>query len=139
MYTKKIKYTDYNGNEREEEYFFHLNKSELMEMELSERGGLSTVLKRMIAAQDTPQLIKLFKELILKSYGEPSADGKRFIKSPEMSLEFSQTEAYSDLFMQLATNDIYAAEFVNGLMPSNLKQQLENTSNHSAIPAPPMK
>lgn len=125
MFTKTIKYTDYNGVEREEKFLFNLTKAELTEMELGTTGGFSETIKKIIETQDSPSIIKIFKELILKSYGEKSADGKRFIKIDDngrsLANAFSQTEAYSQLFMELATDDEKAAEFVNGLIPADLK------------------
>lgn len=120
MLKKTITYTDYNGNERTEDFYFNLSKAELAEMELSAEGGLAETLKRIIAAQDGKQLVAIFKDLVLRSYGEKSPDGKRFIKSEELRTAFSQTEAYSDLFMELATNDKAAVEFVNGIVPSDV-------------------
>lgn len=119
MLSKKIKYLDFNGNEREEEFLFNLTQAEVMEMELSETGGLAESIKKVIAAQDAPKIIKIFKELILKAYGEKSADGKMFVKSEELSRNFSYTNAYSKLFMELATDDQAAAAFVNGIVPSD--------------------
>jgi hypothetical protein len=119
MLSKKIKYLDFNGNEREEEFLFNLTKAEVMEMELSEAGGLAESIQKVIAAQDAPKIIKIFKELILKAYGEKSADGKMFVKSDELSRNFSYTNAYSKLFMELATNDEAAAAFVNGIVPND--------------------
>ena len=119
MLSKKIKYLDFNGNEREEEFLFNLTQAEVMEMELSETGGLAESIKKVIAAQDAPKIIKIFKELILKAYGEKSADGKMFVKSDELSRNFSYTNAYSQLFMELATNDEAAAAFVNGIVPND--------------------
>ncbi len=81
MLTKTIKYTDYNGVEREEKFLFNLSKAELMEMELGTTGGLAETIQNVVEAQDTPSIIKIFKDLILKAYGEKSADGKRFIKA----------------------------------------------------------
>lgn len=121
MLKKTIKYVDYNGVEREEDFYFNLSKSEVTEMELSVTGGLVQMINKVIAAQDAPTIIKIFKELILKAYGEKSADGKRFIKSAELSEAFSQTEAFSDLFMELATDAKKAADFVNGILPSDNK------------------
>lgn len=118
MLKKTITYTDYNGNERKEDFYFNLSKAEAIEMQLSTTGGLSQMIENIIAAQDTPALIKIFKELVLKSYGKKSDDGRRFIKSPEIAEEFSQTEAYSILFMELATDDVAAAEFVKGITPN---------------------
>lgn len=117
MIKKTIKYPDYNGIERTEDFFFNLSKAELAEMELSTEGGFAEMVEKIIAAQDRPALIKIFKDLILRSYGEKSADGKRFIKSEELSIAFSQTEAYSQLFMELATDAQAASEFVNGVVP----------------------
>lgn len=124
MLSKTIKYTDYNGVEREEAFLFNLSKAELMEMELGTAGGLADMIRNIVAAQDTPQIIKIFKELVLKAYGEKSADGKRFIKVDEkgnpLSVAFSQTEAYSNLFMELATDADAAAKFVRGIVPGDL-------------------
>ena len=117
MLKKTITYTDFNGMERSEDFYFNLTKAEVMEMEMSTVGGLSEMIQRIIAAQDTPSIIKVFKDLVLKSYGEKSADGKRFIKTPEITEAFSQTEAYSVLFMELATDADSAAAFVNGIIP----------------------
>jgi len=117
MLKKTITYTDYNGNERKEDYYFNLSKAEIMEMELSTTGGLSEMINRVVAAQDGPAIIKIFKDLVLKAYGVKSPDGKRFIKSEELATEFAQTEAYVEIFMELATDADAAAAFVNGIVP----------------------
>lgn len=122
MLKKTITYTDYNGTERTEDFYFNLTKAEAMEWEMSKAGGLAELIKKVVAAQDMPTLIGLFKELILKSYGEKSLDGKRFVKSKELSEAFSQTEAYSQLFMELATDADKASEFVNGIVPAAEKK-----------------
>lgn len=118
MLKKTITYVDYNGAERTEDFYFNLSKAEVMEMEMSTSGGLAEMIKKIVAAQDAPAIIKIFKDLILKAYGEKSPDGKRFIKSEEIATSFSQTEAYSKLFMELATNADEAAKFVNGIIPA---------------------
>ena len=118
MLKKTITYTDYNGSERTEDFYFNLTKAEVVEMEMSTTGGLAEMIKKIVAAQDAPSIIAIFKKLILKAYGEKSPDGKRFIKSDEISTAFSQTEAYSQLFMELATDADKAAEFVNGITPN---------------------
>lgn len=128
MLKKTITYTDYNGVERKEDFYFNLSKAEVMEMELSTTGGLAEMIKRIVAAQDQPAIIKVFKDLILKAYGEKSPDGKRFIKSPELSDAFAQTEAYSILFMELATNDEAAAKFINGIVPADMAQQIASAA-----------
>ncbi len=121
MLKKTIKYTDYDGNEREEDFYFNLSKAEVTEMELSKEGGMSEYIKKISATQNAPELIKLFKEIIIKSYGEKSLDGKRFIKNKELTEAFIQTEAYSELFVELASNADEAVKFVNGIMPKNMK------------------
>lgn len=129
MLKKTIKYTDYNGQEREETFRFHLKEAELLELEAGTTGGYTEMVKRIIAAKDTPAIMAIFKELLLKSYGEVSADGRRFIKSPELSEEFSQTEAYSKLFVELATDSDKAAEFVNGILPDTVQEAVAKQQN----------
>lgn len=119
MLKKTITYTDYNGTERTEDFYFNLSKAEVMEMEMSTSGGMAETIQRIVAAQDAPAIIKIFKDLVLKAYGEKSPDGKRFIKSDEIAAAFSQTEAYSQLFMELATDADAAAKFVNGIIPAD--------------------
>ena len=131
MLKKTIEYTDYNGTKRSEDFYFNLSKAEVMEMELSTTGGLAETIQRIVNAQDHPAIIKIFKDLVLKAYGEKSADGKRFIKSEEISTAFSQTEAYSILFMELATDADAASKFVNGIVPADMSQQ-NNKANHPA-------
>lgn len=116
MIKRTITYNDYNGIERTEDFYFNLSKAEIMEMEMSTSGGLAERIRKVIALQDSPAIIKIFKDLITQSYGEKSPDGKRFLKSPEIVEAFTQTEAYSNLFMELATDANAAAEFVNGLV-----------------------
>lgn len=130
MLKKTFTYTDYNGVERTEDHYFNLSKAELMEMELSTTGGLAEMINQIVAAQDAPKIVQVFKDLVLKAYGQKSADGRRFIKSKELSEEFAQTEAYSQLFMELATDADAASKFVNGIIPAMDKP---------AIPAPANK
>lgn len=125
MLKKVIKYTDYNGVEREEEKYFNFNKAELMEMELTTVGGLSGLIEKIIKTKDYPSLVKMFKGLILDSYGEKSADGVQFEKSESIRKRFEQSEAYSELFMELATNSESAANFINGIIPKDLRDQVE--------------
>ena len=124
MVVKKIKYTDFNGAEREEEFMFNLTEAEITEMELMTDGGLSDSIKKIISAQDTPEIIKTFKMLLLKSYGEKSADGRRFIKSEELTEAFTQTNAYSQFFMELATDDKAAIAFINGIIPDSMRDRV---------------
>lgn len=122
MLKKTIVYTDYNGNERKEDFYFNFTEAELADMNLSVQGGLQETLRRIIESQDTPEIARLFKEIIFKAYGEKSADGRRFIKSRELSEAFTQTEAYSQLYMELATDSKAASEFANGIIPEKLKK-----------------
>lgn len=117
MLKKNIKYVDYDGNERTEDFYFNLNKAEVVELQLGTVGGLTKTLEKIVQEKDASRIIEYFKTLILKAYGEKSADGRRFIKSQELRDAFEQTEAYSELFMELASNAQMAAEFVNGVLP----------------------
>lgn len=132
MYTKTIKYTDYNGVEREENFYFNLNKAELLKMEMSKKGGLAEMINRIVQSQDAPAIMEVFEDLILKAYGEKDAEGKRFVKSDEISQAFKQTEAYSILFMELATDANAASEFINKIIPQDLNQQMQASANHPA-------
>ena len=129
MLKKTITYTDYNGLERKEDFYFNLSKAEIAEMEMSTEGGLAEMIKKVVDAKDQVAIIKIFKDLVLNSYGEKSTDGKRFVKSAELSTAFSQTEAYSIIFMELATDADKAAEFVNGIIPADMAKQLAS-ANH---------
>lgn len=123
MIKKTITYLDLNGIERKEDFYFALNKAELMEMELGTTGGFTDMVQKIIDAKDQPALMKLFKEFVLKSYGIKSDDGRRFIKNDRVREEFEQTEAYSIIYMELLTDAKKAAEFVNGVVPSDIADQ----------------
>ena len=132
MLKKIITYTDYNGVERTEPFYFNLSKAELMEMELGVTGGMTEMLNKIIAAKDAPSLMKTFKEMIMKAYGVKSDDGKRIIKSEELSIAFTQTEAYSVLFMELITDDKAAADFVNGIIPNEIQAEVAAQTANNA-------
>lgn len=133
MLKKTITYTDYNGTERVEDFYFNFTKAEIAEMELTTEGGLAERIQRIVAAQNTPEIVKLFKDLILKAYGEKSPDGRGFIKTVNgvrLADTFEQTEAYSELFMELASDTEAASAFVNGIVPKDVdlsKAQLPNS------------
>lgn len=124
MLAKKIKYVDYNGDDQERTFLFNLNRAEIAEMEMTTPGGLVNHINKITDAQNLPELTALFKTLILKSYGEKSSDGQRFVKSEELSTEFSETEAYSELFVELISNADAAANFVNGIVPTISNEQI---------------
>lgn len=117
MLKKTITYVDYNGVERTEDFYFNLTKAELMEMELEQKGGLGELIKKIVAAKDVPEIVRIFKMLILKAYGVKSEDGKRFIKNDEVRKEFEETEAYSTLFTELAMDSDAAEAFINSIVP----------------------
>ena len=125
MYKIREKYEDYDGNERVEEFYFNLTKAEITDMELTTEGGMSAMLNRIIAAKDTSKLIAVFKDLILRSYGQKSPDGRRFIKSDELTKEFTETPAYSQIYLRLATDDKAATEFVNNVIPKDLQKEVK--------------
>lgn len=122
MLKKTITYVDYDGNERVEDHFFNLSRAEVVDMEMSIQGGLTAMVKKIIAAQDNVTLYKTFKDMILASYGEKSLDGKRFVKiAPDghrLVDDFIQTEAYSVLLMELVQNSEAASDFFNKIMPT---------------------
>ena len=126
MLKKTITYFDYNDVERTEDFYFNLSKAEIMEMDMGTTGGLAEMINKIVQTQDAPAIIKVFKDLILKAYGERSADGKRFEKKNGVLAEaFAETEAYSQLFMELATDADAAARFVNGIIPKDMQQDVQ--------------
>ena len=122
MLKKTMTYTDYNGVQRTEDFYFHLSEAELLDMETGVDGGLTAMMNKLIASNNIPEVMKIFKDLVLKAYGEKSADGRRFLKVDDrgvpLYIAFSQTPAYSDLYVTLATNADEAAKFMNGIVPA---------------------
>jgi hypothetical protein len=123
MIKKTITYSDFNGTERTEDFYFNLTKAEITKMELSIKGGLAEMIQRIVAAQDTPAIIEVFEDLIKRSYGVKTPDGRGFVKKAEDLEAFMSTEAYSQLFMELATDADAAAKFVNGVVPADMAKQ----------------
>lgn len=120
MLKKTIAYTDYNGNEQVDEFYFNLSKPELIELEVGQEESFSDYITRIVAAEKRSDIIATMKRIIGMSYGVKSGDGKRFMKSPEMLEEFKSTAAYEALFTELATDASAAAEFINGIIPGDL-------------------
>lgn len=118
MYKKTVTYTDFDGVERTEDFWFNFTKAEITEMQLMTDGGLDKYLKRIIKSKDNKAILTAFKELVLKAYGVKSDDGRRFIKNDKIRAEFAQTEAYSDIFIELATDEDAASAFINGVTPN---------------------
>lgn len=118
MLKKSITFIDYDGNSRTEDHYFNLSKAEQLKLELCEAGGLTEKIRRIIAAQDVPEIMETFEDLIKKSYGVKSPDGREFVKSDEITRHFLQSEAYSEFLMELCTKDGAAAEFVNAIIAS---------------------
>ena len=133
MLKKAITYVDYNGSERTEDFYFNLNQGEVLDWEMSISGGLSEWIKKVSNTQDHPALVDLFKKLITKSYGEKSTDGKRFMKVDPVTGRplyeaFCETEAFSQLYIELATNADKAAEFVKGILPADMGNKVAESA-----------
>lgn len=122
MTSRIIEYTDYDGVQQKREFFFNFTEAEIAEMQLSVSGGMQALIRRISETRDNVQLIKLFKQMVLDSYGEKSLDGQRFVKTPEIKAAFEQCPAYSKLFMELASDAEKAAKFLNDIMPESVKQ-----------------
>lgn len=120
MYKKTLTYTDYNGVEKTEDFYFNLTMAELAEMQNSINGGLDEVLDKITKSKDQVSIVSYFRQLLLKSYGEKTGDG-RFVKNQEVRDRFESTAAYSELFMLFATDDEEASAFINGVIPKNAK------------------
>ena len=137
MIAKKIAYTDWDGNPREETWYFNLSDAEIAEWELSETGGLSKMIERIAETQDVPKLVDLYKQVILKTVGKKDADGRRFRKSEEITKEFTETGAYPELYMELITKEGAGAAFINGLVSDKLRDAMKDnpqiTAQHPAF------
>lgn len=128
MHKEVIAYTDYNGVERKETFYFNMNEAELIEMQYGAAGGLDQTIKKIISAQDQGALINIFKKLVLDAYGVKSDDGRRFIKEENgrrLADDFKETPAYPILFMKLATDDDAAAKFINEIIPVKVAEEVE--------------
>lgn len=138
MLKKTVTYTDYNGVERTEDFYFNLTRSELMEMHLTTEGGMDEKINNIIKAKSQPELEKLFKEILLKSYGKKSPDGRLFMKNDEIRAEFEASPVYDELYMKLFTDENAAADFVNGVIPQvqpNANPAMQMAATANAAPA----
>lgn len=132
MVKETIRYTDYDGNIREEDFYFHYSKAEILDLELSREGGIKKFLEKIVKAQNVPAITKYFKKLVLDAYGEKSDDGRRFIKTQELKNNFAQTEAYSNFYLELATNATKASEFINALFPKEYMDAIRESWEKNA-------
>lgn len=132
MIKKTVTYTDFNGNERTEDFYFNLTQVELAELDLGVSGvsgGLLDLLKKIIREKDQRQIVEYFKKIVLMAYGEKSVDGRRFVKSEEIRNGFAPTEAYSKIFMELAQDADAAAAFINGIVPKEVAAEAKKLSD----------
>lgn len=136
MLKKTLEYEDFDGNRRTEDHYFNLTEAEVTEMELSLNGGLSQLLDKILKENDQKQIIEYFKKIVLMTYGKKSLDGRQFIKNDEIRQEFASTAAYSEIFMELATDADAAAAFVNGVMPKKKagKAVYSSGADYHALP-----
>lgn len=135
MIKKTITYTDYNGNERTEDFYFHISQAKLLELEVGAEGGYGKMLENIAHSGDGATIIKTFKQFILGSYGIKSADGRSFEQSEEISRQFENTEAYSVLLMELCNDPKVALEFITSVLPLNNDQKAEVEKKISELPS----
>lgn len=137
MYKKRIKYTDFNGVEREEDFYFNLTQPEIVELELGTAGGLESYIQTIVDTQDAPSIINMFKKIILMSYGEKSLDGKYFRKTAadghKLADDFAQTQAFADLYMEFFRDTKSAINFVNGIVPNIPQDHKAPASNDNKV------
>ena len=133
MLKKTITFTDFDGVSRTEDHYFNLTKAEITEMELSKNGGLTTVINRIISEKNMPALAASFKEILKRTYGRKSDDGRRFMKSEEIWKEFEESGAYDVFFMELIQNAGKAIDFINGVIPKDLADKLAKEGAPDAV------
>ena len=134
MYKITETYTDYDDNQRTEDFYFNYSEAELADLQFSVSGGLAGMIDKIIKTNDMPKLVELFRELIQKAYGEKSNDGRRFMKSPELTKEFTETVAYSQIYMRLATDSKAAQEFINKVVPKSMKDKMQQANQQNVVP-----
>jgi hypothetical protein len=128
MLKKTITYNDLDGNPITEDFWFHMSRGEMAEMALGKEGragGFDTWVRRLIESQDGEVLIQTFKEILLMTLGQRSDDNKYFEKDEKYTRRFVQSDAYSVLLMELLTDEVKMAEFINGVMPKEMREQAE--------------
>ena len=135
MIKKTITYTDYNGVERTEDFYFNLSEAEIIDMEQTTPGGMAAMLQGLLDAKNVPELAKVFRDIVRKAYGVKTPDGRRFMKSEEILRDFVETEAYSQIYMMLATDLDYAGEFMKGIFPADTVAKLDKAQNNAKAPA----
>lgn len=128
MYKETVTFTDLNDVEREEDCYFHLNEAELMKLEAGITGGFVEMIDKAIKAKDGKTILDTFDDIMHKSYGVKSADGRKFIKNEEVWLNFKETEAYSIIFTKLVTDADYASKFIAGIIPKNIKESVKDVA-----------
>lgn len=136
MLTHVIEYEDFNGNPTKEVFYFHLSKAELLDIELGFEGGLEAGIKKIIETENHAELVKIFKKILVLSYGIKSDDGKRFMKSDSLREEFTQTAAFDELFIQLTTDEAFAATFIQGILPKDIQEAATKAIAKQSPPIP---
>jgi len=142
MLKREITFEDFNGEKVTETLWFHLSKSEMIEMDANHEGGLEATIKRIMKTNDRQGLVREFQNLLLLAYGQKSEDGRKFIKSDALREEFKQTAAYDAMFMELATDDKAAANFMKGILPKDMAAEVARLDNETPtapnlpLPAP---
>ena len=124
MFKKTVTYKDYNNVERTETFHFHFSEAEILDMEMSVEGGFAERIQKIIDANEQTKLMQVIKQFVIDAYGVKSEDGKRFIKNETVKAEFLESPAYSKIWMELVTNDRMAADFINEVIPADMKEQL---------------
>lgn len=141
MLIRPITYEDFNENEVTETFHFHLAKSEIIDLEVEYKQGYREMIEEIIKTDDRKELVAQFKKIILLTYGVRSEDGKSFIKDEELTKKFAQSAAFESLYMEFLTKDGTAIEFLTGVLPRDLRREIEaadkNTSQGTPTPTPP--
>ena len=138
MLKKAITYTDYDGVTRTEDFYFNLTQAEIIELNMSPMGGLDNTLRKIIKETNTGKIVEMIKHIILMSYGEKSFDGKKFIKKDpatgrKLADDFEESPAFPELFMELLGDENKAAAFINGIIPKDVKEKMDDPKNQAQI------
>ena len=127
-----VNYKNFNGDVKSKDLYFDLRKRELLLWETQVPEGMHGILEKAIADGDSGTIARILDDLMLRGYGERSADGESFIKSDDIRKRFEQSAAYDQLFIDIMSDPKKAADFFNGMVPSDMIDQITKENSNEA-------
>lgn len=111
MFKHTVEYTDFNGNQRKDDLYFHLSLPEVTRITAEIGKDINEYIKELTDNKDLNELLKFIEMVMLNSYGQKTMDGRTFQKTPEIRHAFEHSQAYAEIFEQFMTNPDLARKF----------------------------